>query len=74
MLVGAHAHSTLTGVRLGNFHSKAKFITVPATYLPLLPIVVMVLVMLLFLVGTAIVTSAIALRRARYRALRADTL
>ena len=47
---------------------------VPATYLPLLPIVVMVLVMLLFLVGTAIVTSAIALRRARYRALRADTL
>jgi len=40
----------------------------------LLPIVVMVLVMLLFLVGTAIVTSAIALRRARYRALRADTL
>jgi putative ABC transport system permease protein len=47
---------------------------VPATALPLLPIVVMAAVMLIVLIGTALVTSAVALRRARYQALRADTL
>lgn len=45
----------------------------PATNLPVLPIVVLAAVMLVVLVSSASVTSALALRRARYRALRADT-
>jgi hypothetical protein len=46
----------------------------PATNLPLAPILAMAGVMLVVLIGTAAITSAVALRRAHYRALRGDAL
>ncbi|MGC2192374.1 MAG: FtsX-like permease family protein [Candidatus Dormiibacterota bacterium] len=46
----------------------------PATNLPLAPILVMAGVMLVVLLGTAAITSAVALRRAHYQALRGDAL